>query len=504
MEDLPEIIERVRLPIELEIHPYLMDHHFEGRPVLPAVEAMQVLAASTLTYLPDTDINFITDARFERFLYTVPTNGPVEAYNEIEVYAGGGIISRLITRTRSPKASITRTKEHVSIQFGQDRGENHPLPLDLVSALEGVCFDIPAPRLYSDLVPFGPAYHNITDILFVSREGAVANVQGADIQGSSGPLGSPFPLDAAFHAACAWGQRYSGIVGFPVGFDRRLIFSPTSPGAGYISKIIPLKTGSQTLIFNVWIYDRYGFPNEEVVRLRMRDVSAGRMKPPKWVMNGTKEGDLEFINNHCKALSLVELKTINGLAEKALSGHEMGRFKKMGEKRKKSYLAARLCCKGISRRLSGDDRKTPAHSITTILPEGIRPSCPLKEGRGQVSCSVSHDSRFAIAVASDGRVGVDVEEISEKALRSRELYMNEEETSLVKDSPLGEIEASIRIWTIKEAVSKALDIKLADSWERVSVKDVGMNKSNMEIDNEGHTAFHDRVDNHLFTIIDMR
>jgi len=27
-------------------------------------------------------------------------------------------------------------------------------------------------------------------------------------------LGSPFPLDAAMHAACVWGQRFGGIVPF--------------------------------------------------------------------------------------------------------------------------------------------------------------------------------------------------------------------------------------------------------------------------------------------------
>ena len=41
MEDLPEVIKKVQLPLEIEIDPYLMDHRFEGKAVLPAVEAMQ-------------------------------------------------------------------------------------------------------------------------------------------------------------------------------------------------------------------------------------------------------------------------------------------------------------------------------------------------------------------------------------------------------------------------------------------------------------------------------
>ena len=74
---------------------------------------------------------------------------------------------------------------------------------------------------------------------------------------------------------------------------------------------------------------------------------------------------------------------------------------------------------------------------------------------------------------------------------------------MVEDSSLSEIEASLRIWTIKESISKALDIGLADSRERFWVRGIGVNKSSMELDNEGHTAFHDTVDNHLFTIVNI-
>ncbi|MBL6967661.1 MAG: polyketide synthase dehydratase domain-containing protein [Desulfobacteraceae bacterium] len=504
MEDLPKIIEKVKLPIEIKTDSYLLDHCFQGKAVFPAVEAMQVLASSTQTYLPHVDVALITDARFDKFLRIGATTGSLEAYNEIEVYEDGRISSKLVTRSRSPKTSITRIMEHVTVQFGGKKCDPCPLPLDFASALEGVCVDIPSDSLYRDLVPFGPAYQNVKDPLFISEKGAVANLKGVDSDGSSGPLGSPFPLDATFHVACAWGQRYSGIVGFPVGFDKRLIYSPTTPGESYICRIMPAQQCTTHLLkFNIWIYDRSGIPKEEILGLQMGDVSGGRMRPPNWISNGAEEHKLELINRQCTALSLIELKTLNGLAEKALSDRETDRFKKMGVKRGISYLAARLCCKSISRQLSGDDRETPSSSITTVSADGIRPCCPVRDKGGGSFCSVSHDSRFAIAVASNGRVGVDVEEISERVLKSRRLYMNENERCLVKGSPLGEIEASVRIWTTKEAISKALGIGLAESWERVTVKDIGVSESIMEINNKDHAAFHDAIDNHLFTIINM-
>ncbi|MBW1797944.1 MAG: hypothetical protein JRJ21_05970, partial [Deltaproteobacteria bacterium] len=119
MEDLPEITDRIRLPLEIEIHPYMMDHRFQGKGVLPAVEAMQLLAESTLTHLPDIDIDTVMGAGFDKFLYLEPGVKLIRAFNEIEVHTDGTIASKLITKIRSKKASITRTIEHVTIHFSK-------------------------------------------------------------------------------------------------------------------------------------------------------------------------------------------------------------------------------------------------------------------------------------------------------------------------------------------------------------------------------------------------
>jgi phosphopantetheinyl transferase len=502
MEGLSKIIQKVRLPVDIKTDAYLLDHCFQGEAIFPAVEAMQLLATSTQAYLPHVDVSLITNARFDKFLSTGPISRSrlIEAYNEIEVYADGRIRSRLVTRARSLKAAITRTMEHVTVQFGEKPWDPCPLPLDLVSALEGVCLDIPPDRLYQDLVPFGPAYHNAITPLFISENGAVGYLQAAVIENSSGLLGSPFPLDAAFHLASAWCQRYLGIIGFPVGLDRRLVRRPTTHGEQYVCRIMPADRSMPAPGFDIWIYDQKGNPREEILGLQMQDVSGGRLCPPRWISHGILNHPLELIKRQCTALSLLELKTINGLAEKALSDEETARLKKMSPKRKMSYLGARLCCKGVTRQLTGD-LKTPASSLNTVSPDGIRPCCPVRVNDCGPFCSVSHDSRFAIAVASNGPIGVDVEAISERVRRSRDLYMNEKERALVEGSPLGEDEASVRVWTTKEATAKALDMSLAESWEKVSLKHIGVDRSILEIGLKNHTAFHDAIDDHLFTIV---
>ncbi len=501
MEDLPEITDSIRLPLEIKIHPYMMDHRFKKKGVLPAVEAMQLLAESTRTHLPVINMDTIIDAGFDKFLYLEPGVELIRAFNEIEVHEDGTIASKLITKRRSKKASITRTIEHVTIHFSKHPRKIYIPPLDKVFALEGICLDVTSERLYSELVPFGPSYHNVKGPVTLSGEGAAAYVRAPESVTENELLGSPFPLDAAFHVACAWGQRYSGIVGFPVGIEKRHILNRTRPGGLYISRIIPREISSGLLVFDIWIFDGDGVFYEAALGVQMKDVSAGTMKPPSWITEGVRHDRLQALKNQCEAISVIELKTIEKASEKVLSGPELERFGKMGDKRKKDYLGARLCCKSLSRKLSGNDMDTPASSITTIFPDQVLPCCPLTDGRITFSCSVSHDSRFAIAVACDSRVGVDVEEISERVLKSRRFFMKETEKKLVQDSSLGEVVASIMVWSIKEAVLKAFGISLTDAWEKVEVKEIGRNRSSFLMEGRDYTAFHDVVDDHVFTMV---
>ncbi|MBW2047343.1 MAG: polyketide synthase dehydratase domain-containing protein [Deltaproteobacteria bacterium] len=502
MEGISRIGEKARLPLKIKVLPYLMDHRFNGRAVLPAVEAMGLLAASTRKHLPNTDTAIIIRARFNRFLYLNPDGPPIDAFNEIEVSGDGALISRLITRTRSEKTGITRTKEHVSLRFSGDPGGMAVPPSDELAALRGPVFRIPARRLYSELVPFGPSYHNVKGDLMVSEQGAMGRVHAPDHGPSDAPLGSPFPFDASLHAACVWGQRHMGLVAFPAGLGLRRIFRRTRPGTTYWTKVAPKEGLRNGFLVDIWIYDEDGVLYESAQDVLMEEVSFGGMVPPPWVGAGAGDPTLPFLITRCDWVVIIELDTIIiGTAAMALSDTELERYERLGERRKRSYLGARLCCKALSRQLSGNDWVTPASSITTISRDKIRPRTPLTDGRDLFFCSVSHDSRFAIAVATGTKVGVDVEEISERAFRRRRIFMGEREEMLVMDSPLGAVEASVRIWSIKEAMTKALGMDMAQSWDRVEVRDVGENKSLVLMEQMEYSAWHDSMDNHLFTLI---
>jgi phosphopantetheinyl transferase len=386
--------------------------------------------------------------------------------------------------------------EHVSLVFS---GEFHPpvaLPPYATLCLEGICAAPDKERIYRELVPFGPAYRNI-ESLHVSSEGAIAVVNGGKAEAPGEPLGSPFPLDASFHAACVWAQRHGGIVGFPVHLDLRIIRKKTRAGETYYTRVNPVSVKGGVLSFDLWIYDSAGALCEEVRGLHMRDVSGGTLHPPKWIR--AEEGDpLGPIRSLCQDLCVIELGALTAPCAGMLSETELSRFNDMRDKRGRSFLGARTALKTIAHRMpGGSDAAFPA--LTTIHPDG-KPRCPLPDGSEPFPCSASHDSRFAVAVTADRPVGIDVELISERVLKGRTLYMHEEELSLVADHPLGETEASTRIWSIKEAVAKALGSGLPESWRRVVVSHIGADSSSYMLDAAAREARHAVVDGHLFTL----
>jgi hypothetical protein len=283
MEDSSRITEHIRLPFVIPVHPYLNDHYFEGKIILPAVEALQRLAGSVQAHLPNAYVRHMHAATFDRFLYIEKKSQVIEACNELEVYESGRLLSKLITIDRI-RGTMTRTKVHAAVSFTSAGERATDMPMNTISLSEDICYKISSQKLYSDLVPFGSSYQNIKGDVLLSESGAVAQVYAADNQAPSEPLGSPFPFDGALHVACAWGQRYSHIVAFPVGFGERIIVKPTLPGDTYHCRISPVSMTGESLLFDIWIHDLTGDVHEEIRGVIMRDVSGGRVKPPGWVL----------------------------------------------------------------------------------------------------------------------------------------------------------------------------------------------------------------------------
>lgn len=264
----------------------MRDHFFEGKAVFPAVEALITLARAVQSLYPEASLLHLACAQFPRMLVINPAVDQQDVQIEIETSADG-ISASLTTLMEIKNSTIRRTLEHARVTFVQETASPQPaISWRAFRKPGGECIHVPAVSIYRELIPFGRSYQNITGDLTVAKEGALAEITGGSGEADDSLLGSPFVLDAAMHAACVWGQRYADIVAFPVGIDRRVIYSPTKKGETYQACIKPRETDGESLMFDAWIFDQHGIICESISGLTMRDVTQGRMRPPEWIQEG--------------------------------------------------------------------------------------------------------------------------------------------------------------------------------------------------------------------------
>ncbi len=284
MDIVPQINRKTRYPSVIEVSPYLRDHRFEGKVILPAVEALIALARVVNLHFPQMRMNRLSKASFHHFLFVPPETQHLAVSVEIEYAGGHRMTAALLTSLKSKTSAICRVLEHACVEFATDDSAFRPVaPFRVLEKLEGKCIRVPAATIYRELVPFGAAYQNIIDDLAVSPEGALAYLSGGNDEADENLLGSPFPLDAAMHAACVWGQRFSDRVAFPTGFEKRFIYQKTKKGGRYLGRVVPVKVDQESLTFDVWIYGLNGMIYEAISGVKMRDVTQGRLHPPQWI-----------------------------------------------------------------------------------------------------------------------------------------------------------------------------------------------------------------------------
>jgi hypothetical protein len=280
-----------RRTVHLPIPPWFRDHRFNDRVLLPAVEAMRLLAATAQAAHPELDVRRMEQGRFAKFLALPPEASGIDVLVELETGAGGKVDARLLTRTQLK--TMARMTNHCQLVFTAGSAQvcreltmTPPSPSD-------PAVKVSAEQVYWELVPFGPAYRTLHGQLIITQEWARGTLQAPDLPiPSEDPVGSPFPLDGAMHAACVHGQRLVDFVPFPVGFDIRIIHQPTLPGEQYAAHVRLQSHAVDELVYDLQIRDLEEQLRETVVGLRMRDVSGGRIKPPAWIQrdSGQKNG----------------------------------------------------------------------------------------------------------------------------------------------------------------------------------------------------------------------
>lgn len=278
-----------RRAIGIPVRPWFRDHRFGGRIVLAAVEAMQLLAVTVRDVYPHLDVRVMRDGRFAKLLEIPAEITVIDALVELESMENDAIHARLLTRTHGKV--MTRLVTHCELTFGADLDTDKGMGHWAIGACFESTMDVSAEQVYQELVPFGPAYRTLQGRLALSADAAWGTLLAPEWGHSPAePLGSPFPLDGAMHAACVHGQRLIDFVPFPVGFASRRIVKPTRAGERYRTQARLHARTEEELVYDLSIVDQENQVRETVRGLRMRDVSQGRIRPPAWIKTIPTEG----------------------------------------------------------------------------------------------------------------------------------------------------------------------------------------------------------------------
>lgn len=254
----------------------LGDHAISGKPIVPAVELLDFLLHvlhrhGGTTAAPLT----MRDVVFPRFLAAEDLPRCTFAVS-LASAEGNAVRASFESRIALPNG-IQRKRTHAEATFGGDV----PSPPPPVEALPD--FEIPAERVYRELVRFGPHFANLQGTLRLARTGGWGTVKSpTPPHANPSAAGCPYLLDSAMHLACVWGQRYAGIVAYPTGFASRKLLAPIAWGTRRCS-VVPRSVEPRRLTFDLWLADEEAHVCDAITGLVMVPLAAGA-PPPAWIV----------------------------------------------------------------------------------------------------------------------------------------------------------------------------------------------------------------------------
>jgi phosphopantetheinyl transferase len=196
-------------------------------------------------------------------------------------------------------------------------------------------------------------------------------------------------------------------------------------------------------------------------------------------------------------MMLLHIEAISSNEEHLFTPREAARAIRMGPRRRRGFTASRVALKRLARQLDLVKKGRPDRAIETLGPDGARP-CLAESG---IYCSISHSARLVVAVAHRTPIGVDLETVSGKAIRTKHLFMSPREEDLISLSSLSPERAATRAWTIKEAAAKALGLDLFQAIREVEVVRVDEEEGVMRYQEKTYPVWHTEWNGHVITLV---
>ena len=206
---------------------------------------------------------------------------------------------------------------------------------------------------------------------------------------------------------------------------------------------------------------------------------------------------IERLQAACLGIIIRDLETLSPGEDHLFTPRELEKSQRMGPRRRKSFTASRIALKNLSRQLGLVEENRPDRTIETLGPDDLKPCL----AESELYCSVSHSSRFVVAVAHRHPVGVDIEGVSNKILRIRHLFLSPGEQQLLSQSGLDFKRATTRVWSIKEAAAKALGLHLFQAIREVEVVKIEKEVSLIRVHAKTYPVSHGERDGQVIALV---
>ena len=232
------------------------------------------------------------------------------------------------------------------------------------------------PRLYAELVPFGPAFRNARAPILVGPAGAVARLAAPDDLGPDVlPLGSPYPLDADDARGLRLDLALPGRVLFRRATRHATSSSKSPPGARRSAASFPsprTPKGPRSTSG-----PRTARPSELVSGLRLADLFHGEDRRPG--LDPRRRAPVRPLPRCARhaPTSCCWSSTPCRRSPSAFSRHASARGTKSWATSGESFVGARAAPKLLAEVICPKAAAAPANTIETVWPDGTHPTVEL-------------------------------------------------------------------------------------------------------------------------------
>ncbi|MDG1137163.1 MAG: polyketide synthase dehydratase domain-containing protein, partial [Phycisphaerales bacterium] len=420
---------------------WISDHAIDGKPVLPGVIGLEMMAAVAMMADPGHGY-----AGAEEVSYKSPVKLHGDAVTDVIVTATpvDGGVSCTLSSSRTARTGRVIETEHFSakIVWSLTTPESLP-PMGMPD------HPVSAEEIYKRFF-HGPGFQVLSSTSAATSDALMADGSVRHLTIAGGLLTSPLVLEAAFQAAGLHRMMVDGVMALPQAINQVVVL-------GSVRDDEPLKL---TVRRDGDAYD-VDVSNDEGPVLVLRGfqmVEAGPL-PPGGTFEPPKGGWNPAVIARVKAGSSSGAKAL-------LTEAEHAELTSRGtEKRQTDRILGRVAAKQAVSQLTGLD---PA-SFEIFNRESGEPVVRTSDGSTVPHISISHRDGEAIAVATNtGRAGIDLEVVEARAPSFAETWFRLDERAMCQGDPRRESQ----VWAIKEAVLKVLGTGLRLDPREVEVLDV--------------------------------